>query len=474
MLIGRNKEREELLGLLDKDESQFCAVYGRRRVGKTYLIKETFESHFAFYHTGVANAPKKEQLTEFRESLRKAGLKRCKMPRTWFEAFHLLETVLEQSPDKKKMVFLDELPWMDTPKSQFVSALEHFWNGWANMRNDIVLIVCGSATSWIVKKIIRDHGGLHNRLTDQIYLRPFCLSECELYAQSLQINLTRKDLTEAYMILGGIPYYWSLLRRSESLSQNIDRLFFAEDSRLASEFEALYASLFKKPAPYLAIVTALANKKAGMTRIEILNETGLDDNAVFVRTLEELEQCNFIRKYQIIGKKQRDAIYQLIDNFTLFYFRYLTNNTKNDNHFWSNNLSTRLHTTWAGLAFERVCLWHLPQIKAALGIGGVVSTAQSWHTEATKEHDGAQIDLLIDRNDGVINLCEMKFSDDTYSIDKEEDEKLRRRKSVFQQVSKTRKAVHTTMITTYGVTHNAYWNNIQSEVKMDDLFKENR
>ena len=472
MLIGRNKEREELLGLLDKDESQFCAVYGRRRVGKTYLIKETFEGHFAFYHTGVANAPKKEQLSEFRESLRQAGLKRCKMPRTWFEAFHLLADLLNQSPDKKKVVFLDELPWMDTPKSQFVSALEHFWNGWANMRNDIVLIVCGSATSWIIKKIIRDHGGLHNRLTDQIYLRPFCLGECEQYAKSLQINMTRKDLTEAYMILGGIPYYWSLLRRNESLSQNIDRLFFSDNGRLANEFEALYASLFKKPTPYIDIVTALATKKAGMTRKELLESTGLDDNSVFVRALEELEQCNFIRKYQILGKKQRDAIYQLMDNFTLFYFRYLTTNTKNDNHFWTNNLPSRLHSTWAGLAFERVCLWHLPQIKAALGIGGVISNAQSWHTEATKEHDGAQIDLLIDRNDGIINLCEMKFSDDTYLIDKEEDERLRRRKSVFRQVTKTRKAIHTTMITTYGAAHNAYWNNIQSEVTLEDLFKE--
>ena len=340
MLIGRNEERRELLELLEKDESQFCAVYGRRRVGKTYLIKETFENHFAFYHTGVANADKKEQLTEFRESLRRAGLKRCKMPRTWFEAFHLLEAVLEQSPDRKKVVFLDELPWMDTPKSQFVSALEHFWNGWANMRNDIVLIVCGSATSWIIKKIIRDHGGLHNRLTDQIYLRPFCLGECEQYAQSLQISLTRKDLTEAYMILGGIPYYWSLLRRGESLSQNIDRLFFSENGRLSHEFEALYDSLFKKPTPYISIVTALATKKAGMTRKELLENTSLDDNAVFIRTLEELEQCNFIRKYQILGKKQRDAIYQLMDNFTLFYFRYLTSNIKKDNHFWSNNLSS--------------------------------------------------------------------------------------------------------------------------------------
>lgn len=471
MLIGRDEERKELLSLLEKDESQFCAVYGRRRVGKTYLVKETFENNFTFFHTGVANAKREEQLVEFRESLRQAGLKRCKMPRTWFEAFHLLEKVLENSKDKKKVVFIDELPWMDTPKSMFVSALEHFWNGWANMHNDIILIVCGSATSWIVKKIFRNHGGLHNRLTSQIYLRPFNLNECEQYANSLKISMTRKDITEAYMIMGGVPYYWSLLRRDESLAQNIDRLFFSENGRLANEIDALYASLFKRPEPYLNIVTALATRKKGLTRKEILTETGLTDNSVFTRTLFELEQCSFVRKYKVLGKKERDAVYQLMDNYTLFYFQYMVNNDKHDPHFWTNNIDKQSHDVWAGLSFERVCLWHLPQIKQALGISGVNSTAHAWRTEADKNHEGAQIDLLIDRNDGVINLCEMKFSADEYQIDKEEDAKLRRRKTVFKQVTQTRKAIHTTMITTYGTAHNAYWNNIQSEITINDLFK---
>ena len=343
-------------------------------------------------------------------------------------------------------------PPLPIPRINFLTQLHHF----LCQRQHVVLIIAVNTLVVLTRRLWTFHGLVKHGN--------------ELVAQ--QISMTRKDLTEAYMILGGIPYYWSLLRRNESLTKNIDRLFFSDNSRLGDEFEALYASLFKRPASYINIVTALATKKAGMTRKELLESTGLDDNSVFVHALKELEQCNFIRKYQIIGKKQRDAIYQLMDNFTLFYFRYLSNNTAGDNHFWTNNLPTQLHATWAGLAFERVCLWHLPQIKNALGIAGVISSAQSWHTEATDEHDGAQIDLLIDRNDGVINLCEMKFSDDVYSIDNEEDSKLRRRKSVFKQVTQTRKAIHTTMITTYGVAHNAYWNNIQSEVDLKDLFKE--
>lgn len=470
MFIGRTKEKAELLSLTEKEESQFCAVYGRRRVGKTFLIKETFNYQFSFHHTGLANADRSEQLIEFRESLRKAGMKRGKTPRNWHEAFHLLEDFLATSTDKKKVVFIDELSWMDTPKSNFLSALEHFWNGWCNMRNDIVLIVCGSATSWIVNNIIRNHGGLHNRLTSQIVLMPFCLGECEQYAQWMQLSMTRKDLAEAYMILGGIPYYWSLLNRNESLAQNIDRLFFSENGTLVTEFDALYASLFKHPAPYIAIVTALATKKAGMTRNEILKNTGISDNAAFSNILEDLGQCHFIRKYYAIGKKEREAVFQLMDNFTLFYFQYMKNNPTHDEHFWSNNLSSPIHATWAGLAFERLCLWHLQQIKTALGIGGVVSAVQSWRAMANDEHEGAQIDLLIDRNDNVINLCEMKFANDQYAITAEEDARLRRRKSIFQSATKTRKAIHLTMITTYGLVHNAYWNNVQSELTVDDLF----
>ena len=472
MLLGREIEQGKLLQLLEKEESQFCVVYGRRRVGKTYLIRETFAGRFTFQHTGLANAPKSDQLREFKESLRAAGMRVTKAPKTWYEAFGMLQEHLAQLPSGKKVLFIDELSWLDTPKSNFISALEHFWNGWATAREekDIVLVVCGSATSWLMNKVIRNHVGLHNRLTMKLFLQPFTLYECKQYAEHLKLELSDRDLLELYMIMGGIPYYWGFLRRGKSLAQNIDQLFFSADAPLMDEYDALYASLFKNAAPHMTIIASLSTKKAGMRRKELLQTTRLSDNSVFDRALEELEQCNFIRKYYAFGKKEKEALYQLMDNFTLFHFRFIAENRHRDEHYWSHTIETPRHAAWAGLAFERVCLWHLPQMLQALGIHGVVTSAHSWQTGETEAHPGVQIDLLIDRNDNIINLCEMKYENTAYCISKEESLKMRTRKEVFKSVTKTKKAVHLTMVTTYGTQHNAYWNDIQSEITMEDLF----
>ena len=470
MVIGREKEQQQLMSLLSGEESQFCVVYGRRRVGKTYLIRETFSSWMTFQHTGLSNAPKKEQLREFRNSMIAAGADSHRIPSTWYEAFGMLQQFLECRPKGKKVVFLDEMSWMDTPKSGFISALEHFWNSWASARKDIVLIVCGSATSWLINKVVKNYGGLHNRLTMKLYLQPFTLKECREYTHYRRLEMSDRDILETYMIMGGIPYYWSFLQKGLSLSQNIDRIFFAFDAPLSDEYNSLYNSLFRNAAPHLKVIAALSKRKTGLYRGEILKYSGLDDNAIFSRTVEELEQCNFIRCYQAFGKKKRDVLYQLMDNFTLFYFRFMAENKGHDERYWSNIYATPRYTVWAGLAFERACLWHIKQIRHALGIEGVVTNVCSWNTAANEDHDGAQIDLLLDRNDNIINLCEIKYGENEYVITKEEDKKLCNRKMVFKTVSKTRKALHLTMITPYGVRHNANWNNVQSEVTMADLF----
>lgn len=479
MLIGRKKEQALLRNLLEKEEPQFCAVYGRRRVGKTYLIRETFNYQFAFQHTGFAKSSLSKQLAGFRDSLQRASGKRFRIPRSWMEAFGLLEEMLSEKTERKKVVFLDELSWMDTPKSNFVSALEHFWNSWATARRekDIVLIVCGSSSSWITKKIFRNRGGLHNRLTERIHLMPFSLAECERYAEVAGLNMSRKEITEAYMALGGVPYYWSLLDREYSLAQNIDRLCFSTDGKLQGEFDDLYASLFENTEPYLAIVEALGKKKIGMTRLELEDNIGKTSSGTLTKRLEDLELSGFIRRYACLGKKERNTLYQLIDPFTLFYFCFMKGHPGTDEHYWTAKLESPIHNTWAGLAFERVCLWHVPQIKQALGIAGVSSQVYSWTYQPKKQGDnedekGVQIDLLIDRNDKVINLCEMKFSESEYAVSAKEEENLRRRRSTFAEVTKTRKAVHITLVTTYGLKRTTHAGIIQQTVTMDDLFKE--
>lgn len=472
MIIGRKKECGTLWGLLEKKDSQFCAVYGRRRVGKTYLIREAFNYQFTFQHTGVAKGDLRNQLVAFRDSLRNAGLSQCPVPKTWFEAFDKLKLLIDSAPAGKKVIFIDELPWMDTPKSKMVSALEHFWNGWATARpqKDIVLIVCGSATSWITKKLLKNKDGLRGRITEKIKVAPFTLSECEQYASAAGLSMVRKDVLEMYMILGGIPYYWSFLRRGLSVAQNVDELFFSENAKLRDEFGALYQVLFNRPEKFIKVIEALNGKKAGLSRQEILAKTGIEDGGTFKAILEDLEECGFIRHYTSFGKKEKDAIYQLIDNYTLFYYHCILKDRFADENYWSHTYLTSEHNTWARLAFERVCLQHIPQIKKELGISGILSNVASWRASQTETHAGAQIDLLIDRGDNVVTVCEMKYSKDIFVIDASYAKALESKLSVFRTVSGTRKALHLALITTFGVSHNKYRNLVQNDLTMDCLF----
>ena len=480
MIIGREKEIATLQGLLGSDESQFVAVYGRRRVGKTFLIREAYNYDFVFQHTSTYGATRKQQLSDFRDSLYNAGMGKCAMPKTWSDAFHLLWDFLKVMPvdGKKKVIFIDELPWMDTPKSSFVRSLDHFWNAWATTRKDIILVICGSATSWIIDNVIMNYGGLHNRLTCKVNLQPFCLRECKQYCESKNLGYKDRQILEAYMALGGIPYYWSFLKKEQSVAQNFDRMFFQMGGELSQEFDALYASLFKKPRRHIAIITALAKKKSGLLREEVLKTSKLTDNTDFSKALQELEQCGFIRKYTTIGKKNKDAIYQLIDNYTLFYFDFIRENVNGDEHFWTSQAGSSIHAGWAGRAFERVCMQHVSQIKDALGFSAVVSSVHSWSYKGEKDpvsgktiHKGVQIDLLIDRNDDTINLCEMKYTNAEYTITEEEDEKIRNRKEAFVRETETEKTVLLTMITSFGLTPGGYSNDIHCQLTMADLFR---
>ena len=468
-MIGREKERKMLEDARDSEYSEFVAVYGRRRVGKTFLVRETFDYSFTFQHSGLANSGMKKQLKAFASSLRDAGCELKSTPRDWLEAFDWLKDAIRHSGDAKKVVFIDEMPWMDTPKSGFVPALENFWNAWASARKDVLLIVCGSATSWIITKVLRNRGGLHNRVTVEIPLSPFTLRECELYAESRNLGFSRRQIAECYMALGGVPYSWKCIEKGLGPAQNFDAMFFSRKARLRMEYSELYASLFKNPEPYESIVTELGRKGTGLTREEIASATGMCDSGTLTRHLEELEQCGFIRKYPVFGKKNKGAIFQLIDFFTLFYLKVVSANDRKDENFWTSSVDTPFVLAWEGLAFERVCLLHEREVKRALQIGGVASHVSPWRGAGD---DPVQIDMLIDRNDGIVNVCEMKFSREPYVLSADELERMQRRRRVFKEQTGTRKAVHLTMVVAPKLKHNANTNDIQSEVTLDDLFKE--
>ncbi len=471
-MIGRAEEQRELNRLYNSKESEFLALYGRRRVGKTYLVRETFDGQFTFCHTGKSEGGLHDQLLHFRKSLEEFSGRRVSVPKSWDDAFDGLKRIIASSHEMRKVVFIDELPWMDTPRSKCLSALESFWNEWASARKDVFLIVCGSAASWMVKNLFRNRGGLHNRVTARMSLKPFTLGECEKFAADMSLSMSRSDIAECYMILGGIPFYWRQLRQGRSLPQNIDAMFFRENAPLKGEFGELYKSLFGNAVAYEKVVAALACKKAGMSRAEILSEIGQSFSGGLTGILETLESSGFVRRYRAMGKRKRDGVYQLMDNFTLFHFKFLRDATSDEN-FWQSTALSSARAVWKGLSFERVCLQHVRQIRAALGISGVHVEAYAWsHAPDETYPVGAQIDLLLDRSDGVVNVCEMKFSPDKFVIDAKMEESLMRKLAVFSSVSRTRKAVHLTMVTPFGLLANAHSGRVQSEVTLDDLFRD--
>lgn len=479
-MIGRIEEKRQLQSLLHESEPQFVAVYGRRRIGKTLLIRESFHYEFTFQHTGLStysltpNTRKQVQLEKFYESLCEAGFTPKEKPASWYDAFDGLKELIKKSKKKKKVIFIDELSWMDTKGSELISALEHFWNGWVTARKekDVILIVCASATYWMMDKIINSKGGLHNRLTGLISLRPFTLAECEEYLRSRQVVLSRHQMIQCYMILGGVPYYWSMLKKGKSLSQNIDEMFFREGGPLQNEYDNLYKALFHKPDQYIRIIETLCSVKKGITRDEICKKAKIASSGDLTKKLKELENCGFIRKYMPFGLERKNTLYQLIDNYTLFYNRFLKHK-RYDKDYWKSASKSPEVISWSGLAFERVCLEHIQQIKNALGISGVQVTVNSWKCDADPEKglQGSQIDLLIVRKDQIINVCEMKYTESDYAPDLAFDKAMRRKISDLQRATGTKYAIHATLITNNEVKETPYTGDIQSVVTGVELFQ---
>lgn len=370
--------------------------------------------------------------------------------------------------DRKKIIFIDELPWLDTPKSEFLAAFESFWNGWGAQQNDIMLVVCGSATTWITNKILSDKGGLFNRAARRLYLMPFTLHETEQYLRSRGIQWSRYDIVECYMIMGGIPYYLKLIDNDESYLSNIDSIFFKRNGSLWDEFDHLYETLFGSAKGYMKIIEALSNKKSGLTRKEIIREAKIEDNGLLTEMLKNLKDSQFIRAYNTFGYGEKNVVYQLADYFTLFYLRFMKGKQNPDEHFWTHFLDNPAKSSWAGQTFEQVCKDHISQIKKAIGISALLTDISSWYGES--DNGKAQIDLVIDRRDRSINICEIKFSVSEFVIDKDYEMRLRQKLDVFRAVTKSRKALQLIMITTYGIKRNAHSGIVQSQVVMDDLF----
>lgn len=470
-IFARDKEIAELESLYKSDRSELAIIYGRRRIGKTFLINSVFANRMSFHYTGGRNVPQDRQLANFANALQKFSESPfAPVFKDWFEAFNALAKYFESANNAhKKVIFIDEMPWIDTVNSNFVTALENFWNSWAALRDDILFIACGSATSWMVDKLVENQGGLHNRITSRIYLRPFYLEECEQYLKGKNCFWERYQIVQCYMILGGIPFYLSLLDPTKPLAENIDNLFFSGNAKLDGEFDELYNALFNSADNYVKVVRILAEKREGLTRQEILEKSKISGGTL-TKILKNLERCDFIIGYSKFKSTSKNVLYRIIDFYTLFYFKHFDNNRSYDKQYWTHISTTNKINAWQGYSFELVCLTHVDQMKKSLGVSGILINCCSWRSNEDSEFGKAQIDLLLVRPDKTMYVCEMKFAAEDYVITKSEEEKFRRRMAILKAETNTKYSMIPTFVTPYGILRNSHSAFVMNDLKLDDLF----
>ena len=468
-IVGRITEQTKLKEAFENDNSELIALYGRRRIGKTFLIREFYKTSIVFEVTGLFDGNMNDQLENFTKELKKRTKKsELDVPNSWLDAFTKLEGYIDSlKGEKKKVIFIDEFPWIATAKSKFLMAFENFWNTYCTKRDDLIVVICGSAASYMVQKIINNKGGLHNRISRKIRLLPFNLHETELFLTKNGLTYTRYDIIQIYMAVGGIPHYLEKLQKGLSVPQNLDTLCFSKDGLLNDEFNQLYVSLFDNSERHMKIIKTLASSNKGFTRNELIDKSGIPSGGDFSLKLEELIESGFVTEYPYYQNKKQLTLYRLSDEYSKFYLKFINNNKNGGKGTWQRFCTSQSYVSWSGFVFETLCLKHVYQIKKSLRIDAIYSTSSSWFNE------NAQIDLLIDRDDNVINLCEMKFYNAPYTIDKKYYLNLKNKISELKKDTNTRKNIFITILTTYGVNQNKYSKElIQNSLDMDALFIE--
>ena len=479
-VIGREEEIATISRLFASERSEFLAIYGRRRVGKSFLIEEALENKFSFVAVGLyqkidhdnpekVESYRQKQLAHFHNSLVEYGLSKANpAPNSWMEALSLLKKLLQSKRARRKVVFIDELPWLAGPQSaELLAELGHFWNSWARKRKDIFLIVCGSATSWMVDNVMRDYGGLYGRITESIFLKPFTLAECERYWAKRGFHLSRYEIALTYMVIGGVPYYMDSIRPDRTMADNINAIYFDKD-KARQEFKDVYTGLYSTSETYINVIRQLGKRFYGMTRDELLNAVDKKGGGTFTDVLENLMDSGIIRSYTLYGGARKQTVYQLVDFFTLFYLRFVENS---DFTSWRSLQRSKPFYTWAGNTFELLVMEHMPQLANALRIKEY-ATPFCWRGK-TPDGEGVQIDLIIPATAERANyICEMKFSEGKYTLSNDDVEEMTRQISAVSKakIHKPSHSIYVALVTTFGTTDSKHKTHINEIVTLDSLF----
>ena len=469
LVIGRKKELEDLAEYCRSSKAELVCVYGRRRVGKTYLVENAFRGFFAFSATGSEDKRNRAQMQAFTAALKRYGSSGAPRPKDWFSAFEALRVLLESDDvarfDGRRVVFLDEFPWFAAKRSDFLYAFSDFWNGWASRQDDVMVVVCGSATSWIIKHLFENTGSLYNRVTRQMYIAPFCLHEAEEMCDSLRLGWSRDAVLQCYMVFGGLPYYLDMLDRRKSLAENIDLLCLDIHAPLRREIPHLMEATLGDSPLHRMILRKLAMSRIGIRRQDLATSIEGGTSGSLKRALDDLEKCGYIRRYRNRSEKGKPITYQLIDPFLLFGYTFIEGENVTS---WRQLENTPAYYAWRGNAFEMVCISHEEQLKRAIGVSAVRCESYPWRS--AEADPGVQVDLAIERADKVTSICEMKYTNNEFVIDKEYEAELKRKVRVFRSESKTRNAVQLVMVCANGLKPNTHSWDVVATVTADDLF----
>ena len=471
-IISRKKERKELEYSERSKKSELICVYGRRRVGKTFLVEQTFRE-FAFRAVGLENGTSRQQLRSFGQRLNEYGDDNKSTPKDWFEAFSRLDKLLSlesvrRSPNGKKIIFFDEFPWFATKRSDFLPAFEEFWNRRGTLDGDILFIICGSATSWIIKNVIKNTGNMFQRITKKICIEPFTLAETEAFFKDREFDWSREQIAECQMIFGGLPFFFDLMNASLSLPQNVNRLLFDKDALYREETKRLLEATLSESPIYEKIITKLAFARYGMKKA-LLQEEVAASNGTFSRAVQDLADCGYITEYKKNYEEYNPLYVQLIDPFLLFHYHYLSKEKNNDSY---EDVMSDLgkYDNWRGQAFELLCFHNIHSIKSALGISSVKTACYPWYNSIDDKNERAQIDMVIERADRITDLCEIKYTNKPFEVDAAYEKQLIRKRDIFKKKTGTSHALKIIMISANGLSQTAHTAYISDTITLDDLF----
>jgi AAA+ ATPase superfamily predicted ATPase len=404
--IGRKVEIAQLTALIDLPRPSIAVIYGRRRVGKSELIRHVTQGKNVLSFEGLEGQPKHKQIKNFLFQLSAQSNIREKNISDWPDALILLRTLTQ---DGQWIIILDEFQWMANYQNELVSVIKMIWEKYLSQNPDLTLILCGSIASFMKSKVLKS-SALYGRTDYELNLHELNLSEISEFFPGKGSD----EVIDTAMLVGGIPKYLELISEYPSLYDALEPLAFSQDGFFKTEYDRLFASHFGKKPIFMKIIQTLATNPYGLTTGKLAKEMQVASGGTLCHQLDDLESAGFLHSIIPFDKPEGSKLrkYILMDAYVRFYHSIIRGSMKETtppNTQFHAIMSSPRYAAWAGMAFEFLCMRHHKEISRILGFHGIPYTAGPFFQRKTLDTPGVQIDLLFERSDKILVLCEMKY-----------------------------------------------------------------